>query len=265
MKPFTPACLRSDMRSYKGTPNNNKNNKQQRKRGPRGSNGPQSKSIVLASAVVSRASMSLNILPRKLIRTLRFSSTQALTTAATTGFCAAPSVFRLTSIWDPYAGVGGSSAYGTSQLATWYSFYQVLGCKVTIIGSTIGGTAEVAVVYKVDTPDGYLALTGQSFDRCSMAPMCGVFLVGPSGNDRTNRADFNVLPWAALGISKQQWIDESLSNGATMTANPASTTVPTLQISACSPSATAGETVTVQVILDFLTELSQPIQLAAST
>lgn len=212
---------------------------------------------------VSRADMSLNILPRKLVRTVRFSSTQAISTAAVTGLCAAPSVFRLTSIWDPYAGVGGSSAYGTSQLATWYSFYQVLNTKVTLMGSTIGGTAEVAVVYKVDTPNGYVALTGQSFDRCTMTPMCGVFLVGPSGNDRTTKNTINVTPWAALGVTRQQYVDENLTYGAIMTANPS--TGPTLQIAACSPSAVGGEAVTVQVTLDFTVELSQPIELAAST
>lgn len=230
-----------------------KNKKNQKSRNTVTSNAP----------LVSRANLSLNILPRKLVRTLRFSSTQAISTAAVTGFCAAPSVFRLTSIWDPYAGVGGSSAYGTSQLATWYSYYQVLGTKVTLIGSTIGGTAEVAVVYKVDTPNGYVALTGQSFDRCTMAPMCGVFLVGPSGNDRTNKQEINVSPWAALGLTRAQYVDENTTYGAILTANPS--TGPTLQVAACSPSATAGETVTVQVILDFLVELSQPIELAAST
>jgi hypothetical protein len=215
------------------------------------------------AATIRRADLALNILPRRLVRVLPFSSTASYSTAATTGYCPAPSVFLLTSIWDPYTGVGGVSAYGTSQLATWYSRYLVTNCKVTIAASTIGGTAEVAVCYKVDNPSGYVALTGQSFDRCVMSPMVGVFLVGPSGNDRTNKIVINVTPWSALGITRQQYINEYVTYGAVMTANP--TSAPTLQIAACSPSNTASEAVTVQVLLEYTVELTQPIELAVST
>lgn len=212
--------------------------------------------------VVTQANMSLNILPRKLVRILRYAQTVTLTTG-TSGVVGSTQYFRLNSIFDPWTTMGGNSAYGTSQLATWYTRYLVTHTKVKLVATTPGGTAEVSLVWKLDNTDGFVTLVGQSIDRCVEAPMIGTAFVGPSGNDRSLQVEFDVSPWQMLGVTRRQYIDEWSTYSALMTANP--TVTPAIQIGAASFSGVAGESITVQVVIDFTTELSEPTQLAQSS
>lgn len=212
--------------------------------------------------VVSRANVFFNILPRRCVKVLRYAQTVTLTTG-TAGVVGSTNYFRLNSIYDPWTTMGGNSAYGVSQLATWYSRYLVTRARVKLVATTPGGTAEVSLVWKLDNTDGFVTLVGQSIDRCTEAPMIGTAFVGPSGNDRSLQVTFDVSPHEMLGVTRQQYVNEWATYSALMTANPSVT--PAMQIGAASFSGVAGESITVQVIIDFTTELSEPTQLAQSS
>lgn len=245
-------------------PSNKKSRKPRQPRKSRKRRAGNSKAL-RSVAQITRLSLNLNVLPRKLYRTLCCSTTVPLYSAAVTGATGSPAVFNLGSIHDPYTSLGGLSAYGHDQLSTWYSTYQVMNVRAVISGSTPGGTAELAVVYKIDVPGAYLSVGGFSYDRACMTPMCGVFLVGPAGNDRTNKATLSIAPWKALGITKKQWVDEYDTYSSPFGSSPAAGTCPTLQVGVCSPSGTGSESLTVQILLYFTVECTQPKNLPVSS
>jgi len=209
---------------------------------------------------VSSASLTSNVLPRCLRRTLRYAETISFTTG-TAGVVGATNVFLLNSIYDPNSTGVGHQPYGHDQLATWYSKYLVLGARVKLVCTTPGGSAELSVVWKVES-NAFASIAGMSIDRCTETPMIGTAFVGPSGNDRSLILNMNLTPWKILGITHQQYRDQYTTYGAAMSANPSSS--PTLEIGLASMSGAAGTALTVQVIIDFTCEFSEPLQLAQS-
>lgn len=210
----------------------------------------------------SLANMKWNLLPRRYNRILRYAETFSLTTGAG-GVCGTEQVMSLNSLYDPnFTGVG-HQPYGFDQLCpVFYNQYIVKAVKITLLANTIGGSAEVAVVYKLDTGSGGVVLAGNTLDRCTEAPMVGTAVISPSGNARAREILINAKNHKILGITPKQYFDNVTAHAGTGAASPSVQTF--LRFAAASYSGAAAEGIAVQCIIDYDTEFFSPIQVAQS-
>jgi len=201
------------------------------------------------------------VFPRTLRRSLRYAESFGLTTGASGG-CGAEQAFILNSLFDPnYTGTG-HQPYGFDQISPLYASYLVHAVKVTLLVSTIGGTAEIALVYKYEPNLGGVALLNQTIDRVTEAPMIGTAMLGPSGVDRARAVQLNLKMHQVFGVTAAQYKDEMTTYGALTTATPTANAL--LRVSVASYSGSAGISATVQFICDFDCEFFNPVQAAQS-
>jgi hypothetical protein len=206
-------------------------------------------------------SLSQNVLPRRLQRTLRYAETLAYTTGAA-GVVGTINLFRLNSLFDPNQTGVGHQPYGFDQLSLFYQQYIVHSYKVTILANTIGGTAEVAVCYALNSNAGFLSIAGMTLDRATEAPMVGTATLGPSGVNRAREIIIKGNCWDLQGQTKAQYLNQVESNGAGVGSNPAVNL--TLQVGLASYSGTAAEGASIQVIIEYAAEFMQPVQMPQS-
>lgn len=224
---------------------------------------PDSKSVATASAgvAVKNASLFLNVLPRRLRRTLPYAETFVLTTG-TAGVLSTEQAMRLNSLYDPNYTGAGHQPYGFDQLVGFYGSYLVHAVKVKIMACSVGGSAEVAICWKLDVSQGFSAISGITVDAATEAPMIGVGLLGASGNDRTFVKDLSIDMFKLFGVTKSQYTNEVSTYGAAYGANP--TAVAYLHLAVGSYTGTAGENASVQVLIEYDTEFFSPNELAQS-
>jgi len=170
--------------------------------------------------------------------------------------------YILNSLYDPNFTGTGHQPYSFDQFASFYGSYILHSCKVKLIACSIGGSAEVAICWKLDATGGSSTLAGITVDAATEAPMVGVGLLGASGNDRTFVKEFAVPIHTLFGITKKQYVNEVTTYGALTSANP--TGQGYIHIAVASYTATAGETATVQALLEFDVEFFNPKELAQS-
>jgi len=210
---------------------------------------------------MKNADLALNILPRSFRRVLPYAETYTLTTG-TAGVLGTAQLMLLNSLYDPNSTGTGHQPYGFDQLSSWFKTYIVHSVKVKILACSIGGSAEVAVCWKLDNPNGFQSMVGYTVDQATEAPMIGVGLLGASGIDRVFKKTLDIYPHEVLGITKAQYLNEIGSYGAAYNANP--TLCPTLQLAVGSYTGTAGENASVQVVMEFDAEFFNPAQQAQS-
>ncbi len=232
---------------------------QQRKR--QGSSNGAASQTTSVGLVSTTASLTSNVLPRLLRRTLRYAETFSFTTG-TAGVVGTIQLMALNDIFDPNITGVGHQPYGHDQLAVWYTKYLVLGTRIRLICTTPGASAEVQVCYKLDSPNGFLSIAGMTNDRVTEAPMIGTAIVSSSGISRVVTVDIKADLPKILGITAEQYRAQYETYGALMTASP--TARPTLQIGLASLTGVAAEGAVIQVIMDFDTEFSDPAQLPQS-
>jgi len=207
------------------------------------------------------ANLTFAVLPRTYFNTLKYAETFTLTTGAA-GVIGTEQAMLLNSLYDPnFTGVG-HQPYGFDQLSSFFNNYIVHRFRVKLLLSTIGGTAEVAFVYKLDAQGGGVALTGQSTDRATEAPMIGTAMVGPSGVDRAREIVVQGDCHKVLGVTKQQYRDNITQYSGSSAASP--TTSPLLRFSVGSYSGTAGESLVCQCVIEFDSEFFNPFQMPQS-
>jgi len=210
---------------------------------------------------MKNADLALAVLPRSFRRTLPYAETFTLTTG-TAGVLGTAQLMLLNSLYDPNSTGTGHQPYGFDQLSSWFKTYIVHAVRVKILACSIGGSAEVAICWKFDTPSGFQSMAGYTVDQATEAPMIGVGLLGASGIDRVFKKTIDVLPHKVLGITKPQYVNEISSYGAAYNANPS--LCPTLQLAIGSYTGTAGENASVQLVLEFDAEFFNPTELAQS-
>lgn len=201
-----------------------------------------------------------NVLPRRWRGNLRYAETFSLSTGAA-GILGTSQVMRLNSVYDPNSTGTGHQPYGYDQLSAFYQSYIVHACRYRLICSTIGGTPEVAVAFQV-LPTGTNLLTGTSVDAATEKSMAVVFPVGPSGNARTREVSGAVQLYKVMGVTPQQYLNDLSQFAALISANPSTTLY--LEVCIGSYSGTAGETLAVQIVLDYDVEFFQPVTMAQS-
>jgi hypothetical protein len=216
---------------------------------------------VNTSAVLKMPSLTMSVLPRTFRRTLPYAQTVQLTTGAA-GVVGAQQAYSINSCFDPDISGVGHQPYGFDQLATWYSRYIVLDTTVEISCSTIGGTADVAILWWFTPTSSTGTVVGSTFDRALETPMLGAGLLSPSGSSRTFRLTQRLVPWKVEGITKDQYFDQYDIYGASVGASP--TRVPSFQLATASPSGVAGETISATVRIHYVVEFSSPNMLSQS-
>jgi hypothetical protein len=250
-------------------PNNNKIPKppptRQGSRKPKaaGSSSSGSKAIAARNSpsLIIAGSLLSNVLPRSLMRTLRYAESYTLTTGAA-GVVGTVQLMVLNGVYDPNATGVGHQPYGFDQLTPFYGYYLVKATKYRILVTTIGSTAEVAVCFQIYPAVSGVSIAGSSVDAATEKSTCTVFPVGPSGVDRARLIEGKAQMHNIFGITPAQYKNEQTTYGAAVTAGPSAGAY--LEIGAASYSGVSGTTISVQVVLDFDVEFFQPKTLPQS-
>ncbi len=166
-------------------------------------------------------------------------------------------VFRLNSIFDPNAAVGGTQPYGYDQVAALYNRYRVLKTrwKIVFAASTAGYAATVVPI------NGALSSTVSdltTLTSSAMVPFAKYFTysVGAKPPVTSGSMNLNVLG----GVARVEYLTDDRFE-AQIGANPAE--VISLNIGVYNPS---GGTITIAYFVElwYEVDLHDPISLAAS-
>ena len=195
------------------------------------------------------------MLPRSFRTSLRYAETFSLTTGAA-GIVGTVQTMFLNSLYDPnYTGTG-HQPYGFDQLAAFFQQYIVHAARFQLITSTIGGTAEVCVAYQVFPTAGGVSIAGITSDAAAEKSTVSTFVAGSSGNVRARSVAGEVKMHQIFGLTKAQYAAQTDVYGAAVTSNPSLGAY--LEVGIGSYNGTAGETLSVQIILDLEAEFWQP-------
>lgn len=235
-------------------------NSKKKFRGKFASISKQSKAIQAAQLSTS-GSLLMNVFPRTLRRTLRYAETFSLSTGAA-GIIGAVQTMLLNSLYDPNNTGTGHQPYGFDQITPFYQQYFVHGCRYQLICTTIGGTAEICVAFQIFPTAAGVTIAGISTDAATEKSTVSTFQVGPSGNVRTRSVKGEVKMHQIFGLTPAQYAAQTDQYGAAVTANPALGAY--LEVGLGSYSGNAGETLSVQIILEFDAEFWQPKTLPQS-
>ena len=203
----------------------------------------------------------MNVLPRSFRKTLRYAETYSLTTGAA-GLIGTVQTLFLNSVYDPnYTGTG-HQPYGFDQLAAFFQQYLVHGVRFQIITTTIGGTPEVCVAYQLFPTAGGVSIAGISTDAATEKSTVSTFVSGSSGNVRSRSVGGEAKMYQIFGLTPAQYAAQADVYGAAVTSNPSLGAY--LEVGIGSYNGTAGESLSVQVILDMDVEFWQPKTLPQS-
>jgi hypothetical protein len=114
--------------------------------------------------------------PHKYI-TLRYSEVANFTLATVTGTQA---LFRLNSIFDPNAAVGGHQPYGYDQMAALYNRYRVLACRWKITFGTQASTYKI-VILPINGALASAITTSLTFETACETPRARLYTQGGGG------------------------------------------------------------------------------------
>ena len=216
---------------------------------------------IAAAQIATSGSLTMNVLPRRLMRTLRYAETFSLSTG-TAGVIGTVVTILLNSLFDPNNSGTGHQPYGFDQLASFYQQYVVHGVRFQLITNTIGGTAEVCVAYQIFPTAGGVSIAGISTDAATEKSTVSTFTSGSSGNVRARSVRGAIQMHQVFGLTKAQYAAQTDQYGAAVTTNPALGGY--LEVGIGSYSGSAGETLSVQIVLDFDAEFWQPKTLPQS-
>lgn len=140
--------------------------------------------------------------------------------------------FRLNSIYDPQASVGGNTVTGHAQLASIYSRYWVMGAKVVV--NFTDPTADGLRVGCRLLIDGNTSAIGTTLTNILNKPLTYVSGCNNTGSQKKSFS-FDISPWSLMGISKLEYISNSSTYSSAISANPAAATGCLFEIFAVDP------------------------------
>lgn len=191
---------------------------------------------------------------------LRYAETFSLSTGAA-GVLGTQQGMRLNSLYDPNWTGTGHQPYGYDQIVQFYKSYRVNAARVQLIWTTIGGTAEVCCAYELTPTNSGLTLTGQSVDRVTEVNKVSTNVLSASGNTRTVKTDFFVKMKDIFAVSAEKLHSDD-KYAAAYNSDP--TEIVYLLMAVGSYSGTAGESVSVQVIIDYYATLYDSVVMTQS-
>ena len=191
---------------------------------------------------------------------LKYSETFTLTTGAG-GTFGVDQVMKLNSLYDPDFTGGGHQPYLYDTMTATYANYRVYAASVKIINSTIGGSADLALGAKLGTNSSGTVLSGKSLDSVTEQTSAAIQYLSPSGNKRVSTMKMYVPCHRVFGVSKYTYDNDDTYQSLTSTSPTQSVW---LFVSAASASGTAGESVSVQIIINFYCKFFNRIDQAQS-
>lgn len=218
-----------------------------------------SKTIAVRDAPQGNTQMQVRAfpLPARLSYKSRYVETYTLTTGAA-GIVGATQVNRLNSLFDPNQTGAGHQPYGYAQLAgVMYEKYWVRGVKITFTVTTIGGTADMLFAVQVGSSGAITTIAGLLGDYATERTNVSTFVLSPSGNTRSRSITLSPPLPLVLGVPAKQYRDAEDLYAALYTANPIEQAI--IEFGAASYSGNAGETMQVQILMEFDAELFQEI------
>jgi hypothetical protein len=226
-------------------------NKNKNKRGRRRTNAY---NLVQNDAYSTKQRPAFSFLDPHMYVTLKYTESVTTSVATTLG---SNSVFRLNSIFDPNAAVGGTQPYGYDQLAALYNRYRVLKTrwKVTFEASTAGYNALVVPTNgALNAPPADLT----SFTGSAMVPYSRfvIYALGAKPPIVSGKVDLNLLG----GVSRVEYLTDDRFESQ-IGANPAE--IISLNIGMQNPS---GGTISITFFVElwYEVDLHDPISLVAS-
>ena len=201
------------------------------------------------------------MLPRSFHTNLRYAETFTLTTG-TAGVIGSVQVMTLNNVYDPNQSGIGHQPYGYDQLTPFYGYFVVHRTRWRLLATTIGGTAEVCLAYQLYPAVSGVTIAGVTTDAATEKAAVTTMPVGSSGVVRARMAEGVSEIHKILGITKQQYANNLDQYGAAVTAGP--TTGAYMEVGVGSYSGSAGETLSVQIVLDFEVEFYSPKTLPQS-
>ncbi len=192
---------------------------------------------------------------------LRFSLTGTFATG-TAGVVGTAQLIRLNSLFDPDQTGAGHQPTTFDVLTPMYSKYLVRSAEIIIIATTIGGSQEVAMHAQVFDNDGFLTFVGVTCDAASERMNVATAIASPSGNARASVIRGFYPIHKIFGVSETSYLAEEGLYSARFDANPSKNCG--IQVAVSSPSATAGENLTIQIMVEYRADFFEPFAQAQS-
>jgi hypothetical protein len=179
---------------------------------------------------------------------LRYSETHTFQTG-TAGVAGTEQVMRLNDLYDTNLTGTGHQPYGYDQMVGFYNRWRVDRVRLTFLWTSIGGTAELALLHLLRTATGGLTMAGQDVDRLTEIPMVKSAVLSASGNSRTRKIVVEANIWDILGVTKNTYESDVDRYSGSTSASPSVT--PFSAHTVASYSFVAGEQARCQVTIDY--------------
>jgi len=170
-------------------------------------------------------------------------------------------LYRLNSIFDPYYATGGHQPMGHDQWANLYQNYRVLGAKITARfywdhAATVGNSHNCGITILSPNQTAQISDQSQLFERTHARQ---IKLLKSNSRD----SQFVTAYWSAKKyFGKILAYDHTAT--AQMDANPTYPALAQVWVGTSDRSSSSSEPVKIDVTIDYLVELSEPVSLATS-
>lgn len=156
--------------------------------------------------------------PQRLNTRCKYAFGLKLTTSSTLDTVGTEQLFRLTSIYDPYAtatGANNRTVVGHSTFRTIYNNYIVNGAKVEIEFSNpeVDGLVGLASLNQTK------ALQAYTVRECNEQHLVYTTVLNNTGSQK-KKMSFYVRPWSLIGLSKMEWIANKEDHSAGIDNDP---------------------------------------------
>lgn len=192
-----------------------------------------------------------SLVPRSMVRKLKWTYADQLNGGAGT---VDSLVFRTNNLYDPLYAAGGEQPRGYDQLGALYSYYTVLGARITVkyTANVDGENGNIGGVFLTRNPAEYTSAINYIEQ-----PLCR-YATLPSGQSRTLTMNFSTKKFFSLANVKDNEDYKALIN-----SNPTNTAYFILFAGNASSASDLGA-VNFIATIEFIALFTEPVQLAQS-
>lgn len=125
--------------------------------------------------------------------------------------------FRMNSIYDPLASLGGRTVVGHANLAALYNNYLVVGAKVNVsFNNPDTDGCRIGCRIRVNNQN---SVVGNNMQDITEKPMTYMAGLNDSGT-QTKTMSFFIRPWTLMGLSKLEYMANRVGYSSAMNNNP---------------------------------------------
>jgi len=193
--------------------------------------------------------------PQRKFCKMRYSDNVTITAPATN--LSYEYIYSLNGLYDPDFTGTGHQPYGYDTCSLLYNNYIVRGIFINI--EWYDPSADgVQVGYRIQGS----SVGGATIGALEESPLTMCTALNNTGIQKTHQRIY-VRPWDAIGVTKNQYLNDINANGAAVSANP--TVQGYLRLFAVSTQSGAASTVKMKIELSYFTEFYNRVTLAQST